>query len=233
MKILAIPDVHQTSYWKEVIQEIDNFDYIIQLGDWFDNWNTDWVNSDPIQNFQDAVDFSRMNPKFKICLGNHDISYLLKSHCSGYQFTHSVDIKEVLLKNIDYVNIAYEFDEWVFSHAGITKNWMKNHNFTSIQDINDALHRRDFEVFQFDGWDMYGDDISQGPTWVRPYSLFINAAYKYQVVGHTEMKESPYICTKEKFPTTNESIPGQKIIIIDDAEHICMYELDTQLEKQI
>ena len=32
-----------------------------------------------------------------------------------------------------------------------------------------------------------GDEISQGPLWIRPESLLQDAYYPKQVVGHTEM----------------------------------------------
>ena len=48
-----------------------------------------------------------------------------------------------------------------------------------IQDMVKAFSFSDI------GWDPYGDDSSQPPTWIRPGALISNAMFDMQVVGHT------------------------------------------------
>lgn len=236
MQVLIIPDVHQTQLWKQVlVNYYNNFDYIIQVGDWFDTHDPDfdWDENNPVENFNKALEITKLFPKFKICLGNHDFSYLLSSHCSEFQYTHYKEIRDALMGGLESVNIAYECDGWVISHAGFTKTWMKNHGFTTIEEVNKAFHEGNFEIFQFEGWEPYGNNKSQGPTWVRPESLYMDSYFKYQVVGHTPVVKAPLImdCTDEITKIIRPSIEGQKIILVDNNEHNCFYPLDTEEMK--
>lgn len=231
MEVLIIPDVHQTSEWKNVLRHYYNdFDAIIQVGDWFDTHdkNFNWDENDPVQNFLDAVEMSKLNPKFKICLGNHDFSYLLESHCSQFQWEHYKEIRDALMSKLDDVNIAYDCDGWVISHAGFTKTWMKNNGFETIEQVNQSFHNKEFDRFQFRGIDVYGDDPLNGPVWVRPLSLYIDSYFKYQVVGHTPVPSAPLILTHDNMGSIKDSIEGQKIILVDNDEHNCFYALNTE-----
>lgn len=237
MNILIIPDVHQTGGWKYAVANYYNdYDYIIQVGDWFDTHdpNFDWEANDPIANFRSALKTTKEYPKFKICFGNHDFSYLLKSHCSNFQWDHYKEIRDVLMEAVPYVNIAYEVDGWVISHAGFTKTWMKDNGFETIEQVNEAFHKMNFDIFQFCGWDIYGDDPSNGPCWVRPASLYRDAYFKYQVVGHTPVDNAPlYLdCRGEITKVLKPSIEGQKIILIDNDKHDIIFSLDTVEDKK-
>lgn len=236
MRILVIPDVHQTSAWKDIfLSKQHEFDFVVQLGDWFDTHDEhfSWKRFNPIENFNEAVELSKTNEKFKICLGNHDFSYLLEQHCSQFQEEHYEEIKTALTKNLAYVNIAYEFDGWVLSHAGFSKTWMETYNFTTIQQVNNAFHKGYLSIFRFQGYDQFGDYPTNGPTWIRPAALYVDAFFKYQIVGHTPVDNTPLIICKQnnQFSNVKQSIDGQKIILIDSEIHDCFYELDTEKQK--
>lgn len=143
MKILVIPDVHQTTAWQKLLKNtklLSKYDKVIQLGDWFDNWKPNWKDNAPIRNFNLAVDISKNNPKFDVLLGNHDFSYISEQHCSGYQANFAKEIYKAIFEAAPYVNVAKEYDGWVFSHAGISCSWMNMHNLTSVDQINDVFH---------------------------------------------------------------------------------------------
>lgn len=143
MKILVIPDVHQTTNWQDIVLDpncFKEFDKVIQLGDWFDNWNNDWRNGGPIENFKKAIELTKSNDKFDVLLGNHDFSYISEQHCSGYQAKHANAIYKTIFENADFVNIAVEYDGWVFSHAGVSRIWMDDNQLTNVSQINDVFH---------------------------------------------------------------------------------------------
>lgn len=217
MKILVISDVHGTDYWKSCIDKVDEYDKIVQMGDWFDDWTNDWDKVDQIKNLEEALAFqSNYKEKVHILVGNHDLnSYLMKESVSGHQTFKEVDIYHTLKEHIDEMNVAVEIGGWVFSHAGFTKTWMKLHSFNSIEEVNDAFHNYDFEPFKFYGWDVTGNDITQGPTWVRIDSLILDYYFDKQVVGHTPLKNPPFICHKN----------GLDLVVVDDEKHKCQYEL--------
>jgi len=41
MKIYTIPDVHGTKYWQRAVPMVDEYDKIVFLGDYVDNWDYD------------------------------------------------------------------------------------------------------------------------------------------------------------------------------------------------
>lgn len=68
---------------------------------------------------------------------------------------------------------------------GLTLN---DPHFFLIDQIND-LFKNQPRKFGFFGFDPYGDNITQGPIWVRPRSLMRDSVPDYvQIVGHTTMK---------------------------------------------
>lgn len=78
-------------------------------------------------------------------------------------------------------------------------------------------------AFECDGWvfSPSGDEISQGPLWIRPESLLQDAYYPKQVVGHTEM------CLYEKvFLHQKEN----KVVVADSALHEVYSVFDTSAE---
>jgi len=151
MKVLVIPDVHQTTHWETALNYglKNGFDKIIQVGDWFDSWTNDWTDNKPITNFQNAVEASKKEKKFDILLGNHDFSYLADNKCSGYQAFHAKEIKQILLDTADYVNVAKQYDKWVFSHAGVSKVWADNNKVKTVNDINEIFHKYTVPFFRF------------------------------------------------------------------------------------
>ena len=89
----------------------------------FDAWKNKWP--DQGENFINICNFKRDNPdKVKLLIGNHDWSYISGTingnNCSGHQYEHTSEIKSALLSNLDIIDLAFECDGWVFSHAGFS-----------------------------------------------------------------------------------------------------------------
>lgn len=142
MKVLVIPDVHGSHEW-ERIKSIPKTDYdkVVFLGDFFDSGefneetksfrqNNKWP--DQGENFRNICDFIREDPaNRKAVFGNHCWSYLSGSrdgsNCSGHQNSKIGEIRALLNANYDILDIAEEFDGWVFSHAGFTKTWVDSY----------------------------------------------------------------------------------------------------------
>lgn len=143
MRILLIPDVHQSNTWKSYVFDsglFKDYDKVIQLGDWFDCWKPDWKYNMPIKIFNDAINLSNKYKNFDVLLGNHDFSYISSQHCSGYQNKHANEIYTTLFDSSDYVNIVKEYDGWVFSHAGVSSIWMDETKLTASDQINQVFH---------------------------------------------------------------------------------------------
>ena len=221
-KTLVIPDVHGTTHWKTCIDKIDEFDYIVQLGDWFDQWVNKWDEVDQIENLREFIELKKKYPeKIFALIGNHDLGYLMNESMSGQQKNKFYDIKDAMKEFVPYMDIAAKIDGYVLSHAGFSKTWMKNNKFKTIDEVNAAFHDSNYEPFRFDGWDSYGNDITQGPTWIRPGALIDDMYFKKQIVGHTEVKNPCLLVKRGK----------DEIILVDSKDHIKQYIIGEKVDN--
>ena len=258
-RILSVPDVHGSHEW-EVVKTLpeDSYDFIVFHGDYFDSWENEWP--DQGENFKNICDFVRKDTEHrKLLIGNHDWSYLSQSregqNCSGHQSGSIYSegkitvIRELLLGARDILELAFECDGWVFSHAGFSKtalNYMQeilknlgiiqDENEYSISLLNSVLKKRleEYDIQNFSKWIPFdekldwdgcfsgsGDEPSQFCLWIRPDSLLEDAYYNKQVVGHTEL------CIYDKIYLQQGE---NKVIVVDSPNHEVYDVLDTQKE---
>jgi hypothetical protein len=93
--------------------------------------------------------------------------------------------------------MCYQLDNFLFSHAGISHDWLLIHDYSvehNVVDYVNDLWKYTPRVFAFTGWDPYGDSVQSSPIWIRPYSLQKanrdTLRDKYiQVVGHTQQRQ--------------------------------------------
>lgn len=252
MKILIIPDQHGQSNGLKVAKEkIDEVDFVVFLGDFFDNYLHAYRGMKAVENFKDICSFARSNKeKVKLVIGNHDLdNYIYFGQCSGFQREWFNEYNKALAENIDLLNIAYEIDGYVFSHAGFSTKWVESleekeweedfisndywKSLTVVEKTNYLFHKqfnesgyinRDHNLrdwFTFYRWDMsgYGENPYQSPIWIRPQVLLENAYFNKQVVGHTEYCVDNYVALKDK-----ESY----VLLCDSRNHIPFGVFDTE-----
>jgi hypothetical protein len=199
MKIIAIGDIHGRDIWKQIVKVEEDFDKFIFIGDYFDT--REGIDaSTQIQNFKEILEFKKANPdKVFLLIGNHDFHYLkgCGETYSGYQQYAAMDINEVLQPAVTsgHMQICHVFDEYIFSHAGLTNTWVEN-NEIDLYNIEESVNLRfmkNMESFKFEygeNLDRSGDDVTQSPIWVRIPSLFRDMVKGFTyVVGHTTVKE--------------------------------------------
>ena len=206
MKIVAIGDIHGRDYWKQIIEQEQDADIFVFVGDYFDSFTI--KGPDQINNFLDIVEFKKSSKVPVILLiGNHDYHYypgIEDSGTSGYQTLMAPSIKHVVSDNKQYLQAAYQVGEFVFTHAGLSSEWLDD--IIPKWDV-DSLDATINDLFKFQpnklayrsykqvgstvyGVGGYGSETFQGPLWIRPKALM--AANKktlrkqiIQVVGHT------------------------------------------------
>ncbi len=199
MKIIAIGDIHGRDSWKKIVEEENSADKIVFVGDYFDTHESISAGKQ-MQNFREILDFKRKNKeKVVLLIGNHDYHYMGYTgeiHYSGYQYSYEYDIKELVKDALSdgSIQMAFQADGFVYTHAGITKTWA-NYNNIKGEHVADEINklflstpRMFFEFTEGFNRSNYGDDICQTPIWVRPNSLLSDRIDTYsQVVGHTTM----------------------------------------------
>jgi predicted MPP superfamily phosphohydrolase len=216
-RIIALGDTHGRPNWKEIAnQELNRCDRFIFVGDYFDSHDKDSNGKSQIENFKEIVQLKLDNPqKVVLLIGNHDFHYIkgVGETYSGFQSAYAMEIGELVERAIKdgSIQLAHIEDGILFSHAGLTKTWLNglirfnsaesdvvmNNIDPQIDDvliniINDYLVYQP-KVFTFaigDNFSQTGDDVTQGPLWVRPYSLSKDkVSGVWYVVGHTQVRK--------------------------------------------
>ena len=125
MKTVVIGDVHGRSLWKQIIYQ-EKPDRIIFIGDYFDSFDISGV--EQIQNFKEIIEYKTTSGKEVIMLiGNHDHHYYPEvgyTGTSGYQSGIAPSINQVIDENRQHLQMAYSFDEFLFTHAGVSPTFM-------------------------------------------------------------------------------------------------------------
>ena len=211
MKTVIIGDVHGRDQWKQIVAQEKDADTFIFLGDYFDSF--DLSATVQMHNFKEIVEFKETCDKEVIMLiGNHDYHYFPEindSSTSGYQTRMAVVIKQLVGENRQHLQVAHRMGEFVFTHAGISSEWLDDTVIgwteeNMIDKINElfkysprSLDYRSYRMLNATEWRAaggYGDESYQGPMWIRPRSLMsVNKDTLrkkiIQVVGHTYQNE--------------------------------------------
>lgn len=202
-KIVAWGDLHGRPYWETIIKLNPDADIFLSIGDYWDSG--EFTSEEQIENFNKLIAFKKENPDRVILLkGNHD-NYghpdIQQFNISGFQDKYAFQIGELMQTNKDLFQMAYAYDNLLFTHAGVSEVWITNSANKSGQDIpeytaealaqfvNDMWKHKPAYFDYISGGSLYGDDPYQGPIWIRPRSLQASAKKikksVIQVVGHT------------------------------------------------
>ena len=221
MKTIIIGDVHGRDQWKQIVAQEKDADTVIFLGDYFDSFDISAV--EQMHNFKEIVEFKETSftnagtddqrkTRVIMLIGNHDYHYFQEigdSSTSGYQTRMAPVIKQLIAEKREHLQVAHRIGEFVFSHAGISSEWLDDTvmDWTEqnmVDKINElfkytplSLDYRSFKMFSATEWSGasgYGNETYQGPMWIRPKALM--SANKdtlrkkiIQVVGHTYQNE--------------------------------------------
>lgn len=190
MKTVIWGDLHGSDIWKRIVSENPDADKYISIGDYFDT-HTGKSGESQIENFKDIIQFYDDNPgKVVLLIGNHDYHYLdVNERYSGFQKGFQYLIRHLIETHLDKMQICYVNGNFIFSHAGVSSVWLQKHfgnpPYENLQEkVNDLFKYKPLS-FKFDGQNNYGDDITQGPLWIRPSSLNMVRHPGVHIVGHT------------------------------------------------
>ena len=234
MKILCVGDTHGSYIPLNIAKEKEpEVDKIVFLGDYVDSYENSWPTEQKV--LEQIIEFKlQHDDKVVLLLGNHDIEYLKISHIlcntSGHQNKYHMFIKTFLEKYLDLFHIVYKEEDWLFSHAGVSTQWLQNPlglNYRyvedisqipknwDVKDINEAFVAKQYKYFEHNSEDPYGNDPGEGCLWIRPKALLTSSYPCNQVVGHTELK-SPVAIDNNFWKLPNRVVQLQhKIVFID------------------
>lgn len=197
MKTIFLGDTHGRSLWKDIIAK-ESPDRVVFIGDYFDSF--DIGSAEQQFNFKEIIAFKESAQYEVIMLvGNHDYHYYPGGETySGYQHGAAPIIKQLLEENKHHLQMCYQLDDILCSHAGIGHNWLveqEKYESGSIADFVNDIWNYKPNRFMFYGFDPYGDNKTQTPIWIRPMSLlsgnketFLKTDY-IQIAGHTQVRK--------------------------------------------
>ena len=191
-KIVVIGDIHGHDSWKKLIELNPDATEFVFIGDYFDSFSVSHV--EQIYNYKEIIKWKESTDvKVTMLIGNHDFHYM--SECGGryggYNAWHAPEIGELLRETKEHLQVAYQVDKFLFTHAGVSKEWYET-NFPEAGDIPEQINdlwSYDKRSFNHSGMEMYGNYDGEGPMWIRPDALKRNKLNDtiIQIVGHTHM----------------------------------------------
>lgn len=145
-KIIIIPDVHGRTFWRDAVNfGIENNIRIVFLGDYLDCYPSEGITpEDAITVFKEILQLKKDNPdKITLLVGNHDLEYwntrMEPCRCDLINFKA---IREMFMADKDNFKLVDEetinSKHFFFSHAGITKGWLK--------EVKEYYNPEDFEL---------------------------------------------------------------------------------------
>ncbi len=228
MKVLVIPDIHLKTWIfdrAESILKDGKADGAVCLMDIPDDWGMEFQVERYRQTFDRAIAFAKAAPDTLWCYGNHDISYPWGRLETGYspyaERTVMSKLKELehTLKNPEQITFMHRIDKVLFSHGGLTTDFVMRLNEGLLDaDIDDVIVAVN-EASQ----DLLWNDES--PLWFRPQYKDANAFRKdnyMQVVGHTPVEkvfEKDSIISTDVFSTYRDGRQiGESVMLVIDTE---------------
>lgn len=198
-KILIVPDVHGRSFWHKAEELINDVNKVVFLGDYLDPYGHEGITfDDALKEFEKILEFKdKYGDKVVMLIGNHDCHYISTSFmdCSRLNYLKRQDIHELYMKHIDKFQLIWEFNTWLFSHAGVYEGWMDLCQFT-IDDLKDftTFIEKNFSSlaclsFYRGGWDTTGSCV-----WADIRESIRNTLLPgyHHIVGHTQLESEPY-----------------------------------------
>jgi len=195
MRTLIIPDIHEDLKKVIPIIEVETFDEVVFLGDYFDSSKS---SRRCVRRMAKFLKKHLEEPKFHFILGNHEFNYFKEKRCvfcSGFSEASSHLINSILSKD-DWNHFLpfYETQGWLLSHAGFTsklfvhpvKGWQRDDVFSSIMECySEPKGVSQHKAFQA-GYSRGGCNFYGGITWCDFKYDFEPIEDVKQIFGHTK-----------------------------------------------
>ena len=141
-KLLIIPDVHGRKFWEKPVEEyLPKVDKVIFLGDYVDPYPREGISGEEsIEVLKKILELKKNNLEKVILLkGNHDYQYIndKAGRSDRYDYNNSGILKKLFGDNLDLFQFLYKDGKYLFSHAGVMKEWTEK--YLNCSDINELL----------------------------------------------------------------------------------------------
>ncbi len=143
--VTIIPDIHGRDTWRNINSSILNnpYNHIIFLGDYVDSFH---LTDQQIYDELEAIIVLKIAypEQVTLLIGNHDVQYVFDDyHCSGYRSSMSMGLHKLFNENKDLFQLTYQLGDYIFSHAGISKMWLRE--FKALYRSTYTITSKDFD----------------------------------------------------------------------------------------
>lgn len=192
MKTIVVSDLHGLAFkpiYNKIKANIRDIQNIILLGDYVDSFDPTITSELQINRLNKLVEIAKNDNRVKLLLGNHDLLYCSdredRIKYRSFQKNYADIIGAIYKSNKELFSIVFQDDKYVYSHAGIHKQFMENNNFTNIEQINDLWKNYDIEKLE-----VFDDNVEEWekytPVRINWPDLIKDPWCKNQIVGHND-----------------------------------------------
>lgn len=193
--IVAIGDIHGMESWRDIVEK--HYDSkIVFMGDYLDPYGY-VTRENQLMNLCSIISL-KMNrlEDVVLLLGNHDLHYFCEDAAIGsrYDFQIKEEASNLFLDNLDLFQYAWQIDDVVFTHAGISDEWFRydfrGDTSKSIADqLNNAFADQQGALFRV-GMARGGERGRVGGIFWADSSELDNPLHGFtQVVGHNRVTD--------------------------------------------
>ena len=202
-RIGVIGDLHGKDVWKKIFDSRPNVDKWIFIGDYVDSFTID--NHQMIENLNEIIYMKKtLGDKIELLLGNHDMQYMFYPNyrCSGFRAELAETLRIIFQDEKRLFKIAHYEAGHLFTHAGISKPFMKQllignpdrkNPAVLAEDLNMAIDSSNLRNMIMEvGVDRGGCmSCHGGPLWADKFETRLNSGTPgtNQVVGHSRVKK--------------------------------------------
>ncbi len=191
MKICVIGDIHGSAQWRDIVEvERDEVQKFVFLGDYVDDKNLRVTFTQQRDNLLSIMRFAEEFGAVDLLTGNHDLQYTGGTRCNTYFRGLEQYVRDIYHSGVldGTFKICAKYDNYLFSHAGVSAAWMAYRGISEVENLNDIFKEmpRMADLVEVDG-SKSEDNIFQSPLWIRAKNgLYRSPIYGiHQVVGHT------------------------------------------------
>jgi predicted phosphodiesterase len=217
MKIMVFGDLHGENKWENHVKKIDQYDYVVFMGDYVDSFTH--LDVELIENLDNLIKLKEKHQnKVILLLGNHDNQYLYsdfpETRCSGFRQHIYLKLKSRYKNYFDFFNAAFQTENILFTHAGLLKAHYdklnainKNDNQRYDSYLNKMFFEKPRAMFSVSAL-RGGDDMHGGIFWADWRELVMEKECLpiNQVVGHSANYGGEFISQNGKFIFNADSI---------------------------
>lgn len=232
-KILILPDIHGRTFWKEAVD--GDFDEIVFLGDYLDHYSFDDVDTiSTLKNFQEILEWRNAQKERPITMlyGNHDYHYINgDEYGCRMDYQNKKKITELFKTNKNLFQFCRKIDNVVFTHAGITLDWLDSFTDEKIDNIEDFINSLNgspaltMVSAHRGGRDQFSSCIWADIVEFTECSMWGKEQGIVQIFAHTRMRKSgAVVCGKydgskdvDAFVVSYGDIPQSDFYMIDSA----------------